>query len=142
MCSPRYRDILLLPHPTSPVHRRMTNQERAAQFAPFAALTGYEEAVRETARLTEAERDLGDWEKAELNEKLRLLCENAQTHPRVTVTFFRPDDRKQGGAYVTVSGTVKKIKEWEKELLLTDGTVVPLNAVRDMTGDVFAPLGD
>jgi hypothetical protein len=142
MCNPRYQDIVALPRHVSPSRRRMTNLERAAQFAPFAALTGYDDAIQEEARLTEAEREIGEWERAELDEKMRVLEAGAASQPKITVTYFQPDGRKQGGAYVTVTGKLKKLRAWERELLLADGTVIPLDAVRGLEGELFSALGE
>ena len=107
----------------------MSHYDRAAQFAPFAALTGYDAVIAETARLTDGEMFLDVGAEAELDGKLREIRENIHLHPHVTVTFFRPDSRKQGGAYVTVSGRVKKIDEYAQTLVLTDNIAVDLQKI-------------
>lgn len=140
MCDVKYQAILALPHHVSSSRRHMNATERAAQFAPFAALTGYDDAIAETARLTESKARLGDWEQAEMDEKLRFLAQNVRDHPAIAVTYFRPDEKKNGGAYVTACGTLKKIKLDERELLLSDGTAISLDAVRRLTGECFSPL--
>ena len=109
-----YDDILQLSHPTSKTHPRMSRTARAAQFSPFAALTGYEAAIKETARLTDQELDLDDTMKAELNEKLSFLKKHLKDKPQISITFFVPDTKKTGGAYKTTTGWVKKILEYEK----------------------------
>ena len=131
-----YDDILHLPHHVSPTRKRMTALERAAQFSPFAALTGYDAAIAESARVTEEKTDLGEWEQAELDKKLRLLLA-ATDHPLITVTFFQTDSRKQGGAYVTVTERLKKIRLPERELLLMNGAVILLDDISGLSGPFF-----
>ena len=133
-----YDDILHLPHPDSPSHPRMARQDRAAQFAPFAALTGYDAAIQETARPTEKQREMGEEDLAALNEKLRILMENIQEHPRLTIVCFQPDVKKTGGKYVSVEGRVKKIRTYERQLVMEDGSVIPMDSVLEMEGDVFS----
>lgn len=125
----KYDDIIDLPHPTSERHPRMPMANRAAQFSPFAALTGYEDAVRETARLTEARPELTEEEKAHLDAELQELEKTIGGHPNVTLTFFRPDKRKDGGAYVTVKGTVKKLDRHLGMVILDDGQKVSVEDI-------------
>lgn len=123
-----YDDIINLPHHTSKTHPQMTLHDRAAQFSPFAALSGYEEAVDETARRTEMWIPLEEDKKEELDEKLRVIMQ----HPgerNVTITFFRPDEKKEGGSYVSVQGTVKKIDLYARTLRLMDGTQIDLDRI-------------
>ncbi|MCI5799967.1 YolD-like family protein [bacterium] len=124
-----YDDIIHLPHHVSQNHPQMSMHDRAAQFAPFAALTGYEAAVGETARLTSERRELDPQEAEELNRRLTDLAARLPDHPEVTVEFFVPDDRKAGGAYVTVTGRVRHISVPEKTLVLEDGAVISLEDV-------------
>ena len=127
----RYDEIIHLPHPVSQTHPRMGRLERAAQFSPFAALTGYDDAVRETARLTDAQRELAEDEQALLERQLlrvQMLLD-AGTPPVVAVTWFQPDAKKQGGAYVTAKGKVRKIDEFGGALLLVGGEKIPISAV-------------
>lgn len=126
-----YDDIIMLPHHVSFVHPAMPVSDRAAQFMPFAALTGYGEAIDETGRLTEERLELDEDEASALDERLRLIRERAAGHPEISVTYFRPDARKAGGAYVTVTGRIKKIDEYEKSLVMEDKTRIPL---REVTG--------
>ncbi len=137
----RYDDIIDLPRPVSPTRRRMTPLERAAQFSPFAALTGYDAALAESVRLTEEKAELDEDALRELEEKLRLLASRPD-HPLVTVTYFRPDTRKKGGAYATVTGKLKKLRLFERELLLEDGTAIPLDDVADLSGPCFIQGND
>ncbi len=136
----RYDDILSLPHPVSSHRKRMTGLQRAAQFAPFAALTGFDAAIGETARLTDRQVALGEKDLMELDEKLRFLSETRGEHPALTVTYFLPDEKKAGGAYVTVGGALKKLRLFERELILTDGTAIPLDAILHLDGPCFAAL--
>ena len=132
-----YTDILNLPHPTSKKHPRMTRTARAAQFAPFAALTGYNEAVKETVRLTDEQLELDDTEKAQLNEKLQLLRQHLPRQLPITITFFIPDTKKAGGSYQTITGPVKKIQEYERRLIMTDGTIIPIDAIIGLYGETL-----
>lgn len=115
----------------------MSLRDRAAQFAPFAALTGYEAAVGETARLTSERRELDPQEAEELNRRLSELAARLQDCPEVTVEYFVPDDRKSGGAYVTVTGRVRHISVPEKTLGMEDGTVIPLDDIVSMNDAAF-----
>lgn len=132
-----YDDILHLPHPTSKNHPRMSIQERAAQFSPFAALTGHAAAIAETARLTDQRMELDEDTKMELDLKQQVLNNITEEHPEITVTWFRPDERKEGGAYVTTAGRLKRIDEVERALVLTDGTAIPLADVVGIEGNCF-----
>lgn len=124
--SGRYDDIIDLPHPVSQRHPRMPLADRAAQFSPFAALTGLDAALQETARLTDQRITLDEYEQAELDKTLQALREAAPQHPAVEITYFQPDARKAGGQYVTSVGHVKRIAEYEQQLILTEGTSIPL----------------
>lgn len=122
----RYDDIIDLPHHVSPRHPQMPHADRAAQFSPFAALTGHEAAIQETARLTDAFVELDEDRKEELDEQLRLIRENQSQKPEIEVTYFQPDGKKAGGTYRTIRGRVKKVDEYSRQMLLTDGTVIPV----------------
>ena len=124
-----YDDIIHLPHHVSQNHPQMPLRDRAAQFAPFAALTGYEAALGETARLSVERRELDAQEAEELNRRLTELAARLPDHPEMTVEYFVPDDRKAGGAYVTVTGRVRHISVPEKTLVLEDGAVISLEDV-------------
>ena len=132
-----YDDILDLPHPTSKKHPRMSMYARAAQFAPFAALTGYGDAIKETARITDQQLELDENEKALLNEKLQLLRQHLPGKPKITITYFVPDTKKAGGSYQTITGFVKKLQEYERRLIMTDGTIIPIDAIIELYGDIL-----
>lgn len=117
----KYDDIIDLPHHISASRPQMPMLDRAAQFMPFRALTGYEDAVHETARLTEERVELTEDEKALLDTKLQRLADRLDSHPQVTLTWFQPDKRKTGGAYVTTTGQIKKIDDFEGALILLGG---------------------
>ena len=127
--SGRYDDIIDLPHPVSQRHPQMPLADRAAQFSPFAALTGLDAALQETARLTDQRITLDEYEQAELDKALQALREAAPQHPAVEITYFQPDARKAGGQYVTSVGHVKRIAEYEQQLILTEGTSIPLTEI-------------
>lgn len=132
--SDNYDDILHLPHPTSKTHPRMSRQDRAAQFSPFAALTGYEAVVKETARLTEERPMLTEDEVAELDTRLRLAMD---MDAEVTVTWFRPDDKKSGGSYVTTTGRIRKADELLHVLTMEDGTQISIQEVTAIDGTIY-----
>lgn len=138
--SSEYDDLLNLPHHTSTVQPAMPIQNRAAQFAPFAALVGYDALIQETTRLTDQKAELDESVKAELNEKLRLLLELMPQQPEVTITYFLPDSRKAGGAYRTASGIVRKFLRNENLLVMIDGSQIPIDAIATLEGDCFSSL--
>lgn len=133
-----YDDLLNLPHHTSAVQPAMPMQNRAAQFAPFAALVGYDAIIRETARLTDEKADLDESIKAELNEKLRLLLELLPQQPEVTITYFQPDGRKAGGSYRTVTKIVRKYRSIDNMLIMMDGAQIPVNEIVSLEGSCFS----
>ena len=124
-----YDDIIHLPHHVSQNHPQMPLRDRAAQFAPFAALTGYEAAVGETARQTTERRELDAQEAAALNRRLTDLAARLKDRPEVTIEYFVPDERKAGGAYVTVTGRVRNISVSERLLVMEYGTAIPMEDV-------------
>ena len=123
-----YKDIINLPHHVSSKRPQMPMLDRAAQFSPFAALTGYDDAVHETGRLTDEKIDLSEEEKEALDRKQQILMERLGDHPALTVTYFVPDAKKSGGAYVTKSGNLKKIDEFERLMMLMDGRIMSLTS--------------
>lgn len=125
----RYHDIINLPHHTSKTHPRMSPYDRAAQFSPFAALTGYDTAIRETSRLTDRKIELDEDTKERLNEKLQMIQENFHSATEVTITYFQPDRKKAGGAYVNYTGVVKRIDPYERLLVMTDKTLISLEQI-------------
>ncbi|MBE6036039.1 MAG: hypothetical protein E7223_00225 [Clostridiales bacterium] len=135
-----YSDIIHLSRPVSTAHPPMSRQDRAAQFSPFAALTGHDAAVKETARLTDRRRELSEDDKALLNQKLALLQEALPQKPQVSVTYFEPDLRKEGGSYVEAAGTLQKLDLRRRLLLLEDGSFIPLDEILQLESDCFRCL--
>lgn len=132
-----YEDILHLAHHVSPTRAKMSMIERAAQFAPFAALTGYDAAIKETARLTGSRVELDECEKAELDRKFQLLQLHCGAFPDVTVTYFVADPHKEGGRYCVAEGTVKKIDSLQQLLVLTCGECIPLGDIIQLKSTLF-----
>lgn len=133
----KYDDIINLPHHTSPTRPRMSAIDRAAQFSPFAALTGYDAAVKETARLTEERIELDEYAKDDLDAKLQMIHDSFADKPEISIAYFVPDERKAGGAYVTVTGTIKKIDTYEQNLIMTEGQIIPINEIIQIDGELF-----
>ena len=140
MSSNKYDDMIYLPNPTPTCKPRMSLHDRAAQFSPFAALTGYEDAVEETARLTDTRLELSEDMKTILNEKMQMIVDNMDVDPIVTITYFVPDKKKEGGAYVDVTGIVKEIDEYERCIVMTDKKKIPIEQVRAIEGELFKCL--
>ena len=138
--SHKYDDIINLPHHVSKKHPQMSLHDRAAQFSPFAALTGHKAAINETARLTDEKQILSEDVIAKLNEQLNLIKENIGTNQTVTITYFVPDDKKSGGAYISHTGVVKKIDEYNHTVILTDKTVIPIEQISEMQSYIFSEI--
>ena len=132
-----YEDIINHPHHVSKSHPQMPMADRAAQFSPFAALTGYDAAIQETGRLTEERITLDEEVQAVLNRKQFLLNAHISDKPEITVTYFVPDERKSGGAYVTVTGNLKHMNEAERLLYLTNGQKIRLDDIADINSPLF-----
>lgn len=128
----KYDDIIDLPHHISATRPRMPMIDRAAQFMPFRALTGYEDAVHETARLTDEKPELTEDEKSLLDMKLQRLADRLDSHPQVTLTWFQPDKRKTGGAYITTTGKLKKIDDFAGVLILLSGERIFIEDILDI----------
>ncbi len=137
----KYNDIITLPRPVSLRHKPMSAASRAAQFAPFAALSGHEEAVTETARLTEGEIERDECAKAELDGRLRILCDRIDTFPKAEFTYFKEDKLKAGGAYVKAEGRVKEIDELGGTVILTDNTKIPVRHIYAIRSELFDEFG-
>lgn len=133
----KYDDIINLPHPTSQKRPRMSVQDRAAQFSLFAALTGYDAAIRETARLTEERIELNEYEQAVLDQRITLLQEHLKDLPEVTITYFQPDERKEGGKYRSLTGVVKKIDPYERQLVLADKSKISIESILNLESELF-----
>jgi len=132
-----YDDIIHLPHHVSTTHPHMTIIDRAAQFSPFAALTGYDGAIKETARLTQERIELDEYMKDVLSDKLQTIAERLKEHPEIVITYFQPDVKKIGGAYVTASGTVKKIDAYERIVVMADNTFISIDEIISIEGKIF-----
>lgn len=132
-----YDDILHLPHPTSPKHPRMPVKDRAAIFSPFAALTGHGAAIEEATRLTEQRIELEEDAKEKLDRKQQFLENIAAEHPEITVTWFLPDEKKDGGSYVTHSGKLKKTDNMNRVIVMMDGTKIPLDDIIEIESIQF-----
>lgn len=132
-----YKDIIGLPHHVSKNRARMTMEERAAQFSPFAALTGYDDVIYEVGRETEETFSHGDEQEEILNMKLRFLKSTISVHPPVTVTYFVPDKLKSGGKYESFFGCLRDINETERQLIFTSGEKIPLDLISDIPCDLF-----
>lgn len=124
-----YDDIIHLPHHVSATHPHMAAVDRAAQFSPFAALTGYDAAIKETARLTDKRVELDESMKEALSNNLQMIADRLKEHPEIAITYFQSDAKKNGGAYVTVINTVKKIDVYERIVVMTDGIVIPVDEI-------------
>lgn len=135
-----YDDIINLPHHVSSKRPQMTLENRAAQFAPFSALTGYSEAIKETGRLTNKKIEIDEEEKIILNTKLQILNENIKNKPEITITCFIKDKTKSGGIYKEITGIIKKINIYDQEILLEEKTKILLNNIYDIKGEIFDTL--
>ena len=135
-----YEDIVNLPPHISKRHPQPTMIERAARFAPFAAITGYEEMVLEEARVTEERVELDEGTLAILNEKLNIIHESLDSAPIIKITYFEPDKKKSGGAYVSVTGTVKRIDEYERIVIMSDGKKIPIDEIFGLESKLFDSL--
>lgn len=133
----KYDDIIEMEHHISKKHPQMSLYARSAQFAPFAALTGYEEAVKETGRETSSKIELDEEMKQILDSKLQILFERLKDKPEISITYFVPDTKKDGGEYITVSGIVRKINSFSQSIILIDNTVIPISEIIDISGDIF-----
>ena len=136
----RYNEIINLPHHVSKTRPQMPMSDRAAQFAPFAALTGYDSAIKETGRLTDEKIEMDEEALNILNMKFQILVDSLDDEPEVTFTYFKPDERKAGGAYVEVTGTVKKVDDFERLIVMQNGTKMPMDDILNIEGEIFASL--
>lgn len=127
-----YDDIINLPHHVSKVHPQMSMMNRAAQFAPFAALTGHAAAIEETARLTDEQHELADEDSEALNQKMAYLRETINEHPTITITYFEPDKKKAGGKYKSIEGLLQNIDDYTQTIVLKSGVSVPFASILDI----------
>ncbi len=136
----KYDEIMSLPHHVSKTRPQMPMSDRAAQFAPFAALTGYDSAIKETERLTDERIELDEGALSALNMRCQLLMDVLDEAPEVEITYFKPDERKAGGEYVSVTGAVKKVVDFERLIIMQNGTKIPMDDVLSIDGELFSSL--
>ena len=136
----KYEEIMKRPHHVSKTRPQMSMSDRAAQFAPFAALTGYDSAIKETGRLTDEKIELDEESLTALDMKYQLLMDALNEAPKVTITYFQPDERKAGGKYITATGAVKKVDDFERRITMRDGTRIPMDDVLNINGELFSSL--
>ncbi|WP_445974575.1 hypothetical protein [Lacrimispora amygdalina] len=120
----------------------MTASDRAAQFSPFAALTGYNDAIIETARLTDERVELDEYMKDVLSDRLQIIADRIKEHPEIVITYFQQDANKNGGAYVTAISTAKKIDEYERVVVMADSTSIPIDEIISIDGQIFETMCD
>lgn len=132
-----YDDIIDLPHHVSKSHPQMSMYNRAAQFAPFAALTGHNAAITEAARLTESEQELSESDAEVLNRKLAFILQHIEDYIPVEIVYFEPDGKKAGGSYRTKAGFIKESDPMAGTLEMDDGSLIPIRHIRDIKGDCF-----
>lgn len=137
-----YEDIINLPHHVSATRPQMSMIDRAAQFSPFAALTGYDAAIKETGRLTDEKIEMDEEALNILNMKFQILVDSLDDKPEVTFTYFKPDERKAGGAYLEVTGTVKKVDDFERLIVMQNGTKMPMDDILNIEGEIVALPSD
>ena len=136
----QYEDIINLPHHVSPSRPQMPMSDRAAQFAPFAALTGYNAAIKETGRLTDEKIELDEEALTALDMKYQFLMDALDDAPEVTITYFQPDERKAGGKYVSAVGVVRKVDDFERRITMQDGAKIPMDDILSIDGELFSSL--
>ena len=136
----RYDEIINLPHHVSKTRPQMPMSDRAAQFAPFAALTGYDSAIKETGRLTDEGIELDEEALTALDMRYQLLMDALDDAPVVTITYFQPDGRKAGGKYVSAFGAVKKVDDFERRITMQDSEKIPMDDVLSIEGKLFSTL--
>lgn len=134
-----YEDIINLPRHVSTRHPQIPIESRAAQFAPFAALTGHSEAIKETARLTDKKIELNNEAKQLLSDKLQIILENIKEEPLITITYFEYDQKKSGGKYITITEKVKKIDTINQYITLVDKRKISINEIININSNLFAP---
>lgn len=135
-----YEDIIHLPHHVSTTHPHMAVINRAAQFSPFAALTGYDDAIKETARLTDDRVELDEYMEAALSDRLQIIADRLNEYPEIAITYFQPDEKKNGGAYVTIVSAAKRIDEYERVIVMTDGRVISIDEIISIEGQIFETM--
>lgn len=142
MYTNNYNDIINLPHYVSTTRPHMSAHDRAAQFSPFAALTGYDAEVKETARLTDEKLELDEYRAVQIDTCLQILIDNAVERSAISITFFKTDEKKSGGAYVTVGGNFRRIDESNHTIVLTNGMKIPIDDIYTIESDIFCVLDE
>ena len=137
-----YDDIIHLPHHVSATRAHMPVMDRAAQFSPFAALAGYANAISETARLTSERIELDECMKIALSDRMQLIADRIKERPEVAITYFQPDAKKDGGAYLTMIDTAKKVDSSEQIIVMSNGTVIPFDEIIGIDGQIFERYED
>lgn len=137
-----YDDIINLPHHVSKTHPHMSLADRAAQFSPFAALTGYEEAIKEAGRIVDEKIELSEEEKEEINRQLNYLNEHKKDNIQITITYFLKDMKKNGGSYRQITSNLKRLDEIEKTILLADNTILRIDDIRKIQSPLFDTLDE
>lgn len=132
-----YEDIINLPHYEPKYHKRMSIEKRAAQFAPFSALTGYDEEIKLSSKLVDKKIELTEEEKLFLNDKIQILIENIKDKPEITITYFIKDDKKIGGEYINKTSNINKIDISKNIILLRDKTIISIDDIINITSDLF-----
>ncbi len=132
----KYDDIINFSRPKSK-HPKMTLEQRSAQFAPFAALTGYEGQIKETARLTDKRLELDEEAKSILDTKIQIIKEKIAQQPQIEITYFVPDNKKDGGRYETVNSIIRKIDEYYNKIIMNNGISIDIGEIIDIQGDIF-----
>lgn len=136
----KYEDIIHLPHHVSATRPHMSAGDRAAQFSPFAALTGHGAAIKETARLTDERVKLDEYIKDDLSHRMQIVSDSIKEQPEISITYFKPDAKKDGGEYVTAISTVKKIDEYERVVVMNDCTIIPIDDIINIDGEIFETI--
>ena len=136
--SGKYDDIINLPHHVSETHPQMSMRNRAAQFSPFAALSGHSDAIHETARYTGDFQGVDESNVEALNQKIAMILDKINEHPQITVTYFKPDEKKEGGSYTLKTGNIKRVDDYEHVLQFTDNEKIPIQSIFNIDGEMFS----
>lgn len=136
--SGKYDDIINLPHHVSETHPQMSMRNRAAQFSPFAALSGHSDAIHETARYTDDFQGVDESNVEALNQRIAMILDKINEHPQITVTYFKPDEKKEGGSYTLKTGNIKRVDDYEHVLQFTDNEKIPIQSIFNIDGEMFS----
>ena len=136
--SGKYDDIINLPHHVSDTHPQMSMRNRAAQFSPFAALSGHSDAIHQTARYTDDFQGVDESNVEALNQKIAMILDKINEHPQITVTYFKPDEKKEGGSYTLKTGNIKRVDDYEHVLQFTDNEEIPIQSIFNIDGEMFS----